>query len=161
MLADESACLGNRNHTSANQYESATEIAQLEWPVSQLNLSIRGRRCLANLGIETIGQLVRFSPDKLLDEPNFGVASLDEIHRQLAKLNLRFQCTNAKDLPNEQLPLLIHMRAANADTTLIYPDSSAVVREARLLASEPWANEVAICDPRIAETRLFSTEQPR
>ncbi|MCL2005670.1 MAG: tetratricopeptide repeat protein [Planctomycetaceae bacterium] len=58
--------------------------AVLENSVIDLNLSVRARKCMSRLNIQTIGELIRKSADELLDCKNFGVTSLNEIREKLA-----------------------------------------------------------------------------
>jgi len=57
-------------------------------PVSELELSVRARRCLQRLGISTIGELIACRETELTSMKNFGQTSLDEIKRQLTLLGL-------------------------------------------------------------------------
>ena len=59
--------------------------ATLDYPVTDLNLSVRARKCMSRLNIQTIGELVRKSADELLDCKNFGVTSLNEIREKLGQ----------------------------------------------------------------------------
>ena len=59
--------------------------ALLECSVTDLNLSVRARKCMNRLNIQTIGELVRMSADELLECKNFGVTSLNEIREKLAQ----------------------------------------------------------------------------
>jgi DNA-directed RNA polymerase subunit alpha len=70
---------------------SPQEQAMLSRPVSDLNLSVRARKCMARLAITTLAELVQRSPDELLATKNFGVTSLNEIRQQLAELNLKLR----------------------------------------------------------------------
>ena len=58
-------------------------------PVSELELSVRARRCLQRLNIVTLSELVRRSENELLHSRNFGVTSLNEIKSRLAERGLR------------------------------------------------------------------------
>lgn len=60
-------------------------------PVSDLNLSVRARKCMARLAITTIGELIQRSPDELLATKNFGVTSLNEIRQQLGEMNIKLR----------------------------------------------------------------------
>jgi DNA-directed RNA polymerase subunit alpha len=62
---------------------SADEIAMMERPIAELNLSVRARKCMIRLGIATIGELVRRTGDDLLECKNFGVTSLNEVREKL------------------------------------------------------------------------------
>ncbi len=68
---------------------SADEQALLTRPISELNLSVRARKCMIRLGINTIGELVRKTGDQLLECKNFGVTSLNEVREKLAVHNLK------------------------------------------------------------------------
>ena len=70
---------------------SPEEQAKLSMPVSDLNLSVRSRKCMTRLGIATIGELVSRTPDELLAAKNFGVTSLNEIRDKLAELNIKLR----------------------------------------------------------------------
>jgi DNA-directed RNA polymerase subunit alpha len=81
------------NHQVAVEIQNLTpaEQAKLNQPVSELNLSVRSRKCMVRLGINTVGQLIQRTADELLASRNFGVTSLNEIRSKLAELNLRLQ----------------------------------------------------------------------
>ncbi len=70
---------------------SPQEQAQLSRPVGELNLSVRARKCMARLGIMTVGELIQRTPDELLATKNFGVTSLNEIRQQLGEVNLKLR----------------------------------------------------------------------
>jgi len=70
---------------------SADEQALLNRPVSDLNLSVRARKCMIRLGITTIGELVRRSGDDLLECKNFGVTSLNEVREKLTSHGLKLR----------------------------------------------------------------------
>ena len=58
-------------------------------PVSVLGLSTRPKNCLAEAGIETVGELMEFSDDQLLALPNMGEGSVKEIRLKLEKFQDR------------------------------------------------------------------------
>jgi DNA-directed RNA polymerase subunit alpha len=70
---------------------SADEQALLAKPVSDLNLSVRARKCMIRLGINTLGELVRRTGDDLLECKNFGVTSLNEVREKLTGLGLKLR----------------------------------------------------------------------
>lgn len=70
---------------------SPDEQAVLMRPVTDLNLSVRARKCMNRLGIVTIGELVRRTADELLDCKNFGVTSLKEIREKLTTYNIKLR----------------------------------------------------------------------
>jgi DNA-directed RNA polymerase subunit alpha len=67
---------------------SPEEQAILNKSVSDLNLSVRARKCMNRLGINTLGDLVSRSADELLESKNFGVTSLSEVREKLVQLGL-------------------------------------------------------------------------
>lgn len=65
--------------------------AQLERPVAELNLSVRARKCMVRLGINTLGELIRRTGDDLLECKNFGVTSLNEVREKLQGIGLKLR----------------------------------------------------------------------
>ena len=57
-------------------------------PIDALDLSIRARRCMDNLGSEMVGDLLERSEQDLLASKNFGQTSLNEIRRKLDRLGM-------------------------------------------------------------------------
>ncbi len=70
---------------------SADEQALLSRPIAELNLSVRARKCMIRLGINTLGDLVRRTGDDLLECKNFGVTSLNEVREKLTVLSLKLR----------------------------------------------------------------------
>ncbi len=70
---------------------SPDEQAILLRPVADLDLSVRARKCMNRLGIQTIGELVRRTADELLECKNFGVTSLKEIREKLTLQSLKLR----------------------------------------------------------------------
>lgn len=70
---------------------SPNERALLDRPISDLNLSVRARKCMVRLGISTIGELVRRTGDDLLECKNFGVTSLNEVREKLTLQSLKLR----------------------------------------------------------------------
>lgn len=70
---------------------SAEEQAVLNKPVSELNLSVRARKCMNRLGIATLGDLCQRTSDELLEAKNFGVTSLTEVKEKLTQYNLKLR----------------------------------------------------------------------
>ena len=70
---------------------SPDEQALLERPISDLNLSVRARKCMARLGLTLIGELARRTGDDLLECKNFGVTSLTEVREKLTTLGLKLR----------------------------------------------------------------------
>jgi DNA-directed RNA polymerase subunit alpha len=67
---------------------SEQEQQLLSRPVSELNLSVRARKCMNRLGINTLGDLVQRTADELLEAKNFGMTSLNEVREKLAQYGL-------------------------------------------------------------------------
>ena len=70
---------------------SPEEQALLGKLVSELNLSVRARKCMNRLQINTLGELVQRSQDELMEAKNFGVTSLKEIQEKLVELGLKLR----------------------------------------------------------------------
>jgi DNA-directed RNA polymerase subunit alpha len=70
---------------------SPEEQAVLNRPVTELNLSVRARKCMNRLNINTIGELVGRSGDELMEAKNFGVTSLNEVKEKLSALGLKLR----------------------------------------------------------------------
>jgi DNA-directed RNA polymerase subunit alpha len=70
---------------------SPDEIALLERPMADLNLSVRARKCMVRLGIATVGELLRRTGDDLLECKNFGVTSLNEVREKLTAHGLKLR----------------------------------------------------------------------
>jgi DNA-directed RNA polymerase subunit alpha len=70
---------------------SADEQAMLARPIADLNLSVRARKCMIRLGINTIAELIRRTGDDLLECKNFGVTSLNEVREKLTAMGLKLR----------------------------------------------------------------------
>ena len=73
------------------QFMSPDEQALLDRPIADLNLSVRARKCMIRLGLNTIGELVRRTGDDLLECKNFGVTSLNEVREKLTQHSLKLR----------------------------------------------------------------------
>ena len=67
---------------------SEQEQAVLNKSVSELNLSVRARKCMNRLGINTLGEVVQRTADELLESKNFGMTSLTEVRERLRQHGL-------------------------------------------------------------------------
>ncbi len=67
------------------------EQAVLSKPVSELNLSVRARKCMNRLNITTFGELVSRTSEELLEAKNFGITSLQEVKEKLAQYGLKLR----------------------------------------------------------------------
>ena len=97
MLATKGLRLGQyaqeRQETEAFEPEalSADEQALLAQPIAELNLSVRARKCMIRLAINTLGDLIRRTGDDLLECKNFGVTSLNEVREKLSVLGVKLR----------------------------------------------------------------------
>ena len=65
-------------------------IALLKRGINELDLSVRSYNSLKRAGINTVGDLIKMSPEKLKDTRNLGQKSLDEIVQKVSDLGLTF-----------------------------------------------------------------------
>jgi DNA-directed RNA polymerase subunit alpha len=70
---------------------SPEEQAVLNKPVTDLNLSVRARKCMNRLNITTLGELIQRTADELLEAKNFGMTSLNEVRDRLQQHNLKLR----------------------------------------------------------------------
>jgi DNA-directed RNA polymerase subunit alpha len=63
-------------------------MAMLNRPIEDLELSVRAAHCLKAANIRCIGDMVVRSETQMLDFPNFGKKSLDEIKAILETMGL-------------------------------------------------------------------------
>ncbi len=70
---------------------SDDEKALMDRPISDLNLSVRARKCMVRLGLTTVGELLRRTGDDLLECKNFGVTSLNEVREKLTQAGLKLR----------------------------------------------------------------------
>jgi DNA-directed RNA polymerase subunit alpha len=67
---------------------SEQEQAVLNKSVTDLNLSVRARKCMNRLGINSLGDLIQRTADELLESKNFGMTSLNEVREKLGQYGL-------------------------------------------------------------------------
>jgi DNA-directed RNA polymerase subunit alpha len=102
VLGSKGLCLGmfedenmdevtRRVLAATRQQEADAGDDALKRSVDDLELSVRSRRCLETLGIQTIGDLVERTPEELLAARNFGHTSLEEIQKKLAEHDLMLE----------------------------------------------------------------------
>jgi DNA-directed RNA polymerase subunit alpha len=98
ILTSKGLQLGQFSHEKAApepevdlSHMSPDEIAILDRPIAELNLSVRARKCMARLGMNSIGELVRKTGEELLECKNFGVTSLTEVREKLTPMGLRLR----------------------------------------------------------------------
>ena len=89
--------------TEALSAENAELMRLYARPVEELDLSARSANCLKAAKISNVGQLISYTETEMLDFPNFGKKSLDEIKAILQTLGLSLGTRNAADnLPVEE-----------------------------------------------------------
>jgi len=87
---------GDRGALHDHRIEPAQEVppemqALLAKPIAELNFSVRARKCMTKLDIQTLGDLLKRTGDELLECKNFGVTSLNEVREKLKELNLKLR----------------------------------------------------------------------
>jgi len=98
MLASKGLSLGQMAAPAIAE-EAAVDIAEpsaddqevFSLPITELNLSVRARKCTTKLGITTIGELVRRTAEDLMECKNFGVTSLNEVREKLVERGLKLR----------------------------------------------------------------------
>ena len=98
MLSSKGLSLGQFAHEKKSSdppidtsHMSPDEQALLDRPISDLNLSVRARKCMNRLQLNTIGELIRKTGDDMLECKNFGVTSLNEVREKLTDLGLKMR----------------------------------------------------------------------
>jgi len=79
--------INNKNINENNQLEEKTESISIEpytnIAIEELQLSVRAYNCLKKAQINTVGDLLQYSPEKLQELKNFGRKSADEVFSTL------------------------------------------------------------------------------
>ena len=95
MLAQKGLQLGQAKEQQQAKQQVYSQLKQdagddetFQRSVNELELSVRARKALALLGIETIGDLVMKTEAELMGVKNFGMTSLVEIKEKLAEQGL-------------------------------------------------------------------------
>ena len=75
--------INNKNTNENNQLESKPDSISIEpytnIAIEELQLSVRAYNCLKRAQINTVGDLLQYSPEKLQELKNFGRKSADEV----------------------------------------------------------------------------------
>jgi DNA-directed RNA polymerase subunit alpha len=82
------AALEEKLSCSADSTGTVQDQGLLNKPVSDLQLSVRARKCLQKLNIHILGELTQKTEAELLGCKNFGVTSLNEIKKAIGNLGL-------------------------------------------------------------------------
>ncbi len=79
--------INNKSTNENNQLETKTESISIEpytnIAIEELQLSVRAYNCLKKAQINTVGDLLQYSPEKLHELKNFGRKSADEVFSTL------------------------------------------------------------------------------
>jgi DNA-directed RNA polymerase subunit alpha len=79
--------INNKDTTENNQLETQTRSVSIEpytnIAIEELQLSVRAYNCLKKAQINTVGDLLEYSPEKLQELKNFGRKSADEVFSTL------------------------------------------------------------------------------
>jgi len=97
-LKDAEAVL-RQSYDDSRDKEMTRKFEILRTPVTDFELSVRSRNCLAKMNIRTLGDLVRKSEQELLSYKNFGETSLSEIKELLEGKGLRLGQEFEEPLP--------------------------------------------------------------
>ncbi len=96
MLAGKSMALGqgvddghrSGRRTALDRFRGTSQEAMLNKPVTDLALSVRARRALQLLNIQTLGDLVSHTEAELMGVKNFGATSLTEVKERLSDIGM-------------------------------------------------------------------------
>lgn len=81
------ALIHNTDKTETNQDDTKTDSISIEpynnIAIEELQLSVRAYNCLKKAKINTVGDLLQYSPEKLQELKNFGRKSADEVFSTL------------------------------------------------------------------------------
>ncbi len=99
MLTSRNLRLGQNLETQyhrvrAEVYEDLKDRASeevLSRPISSLNFSVRARKALQILGVQTVGDLATRTEAELMGIKNFGSTSLDEVRERLGHIDLELR----------------------------------------------------------------------
>jgi DNA-directed RNA polymerase subunit alpha len=92
MALEGSDRASSQDHRAEAPQEIPPEMqAMLNKPIADLSLSVRARKCMSKLGIQSLGDLVKHTGDELLECKNFGVTSLNEVREKLTTLGLKLR----------------------------------------------------------------------
>jgi DNA-directed RNA polymerase subunit alpha len=79
--------INNKETNKSNQFNLKTQSSNIEpytnIAIEELQLSVRAYNCLKKAQINTVGDLLKYSPEKLQELKNFGRKSADEVFSTL------------------------------------------------------------------------------
>ncbi|KAA3610880.1 MAG: tetratricopeptide repeat protein [Planctomycetota bacterium] len=74
----------------------------LEMPISALNLSVRCHRALVErLNLQKVGDILSYTEEDLLSQPNFGITSLKELNGKLTNYQLKLRSGRGDEYSGE------------------------------------------------------------
>ncbi len=88
MLEETKKVRSNKDNDQVREETPEVDQEVLDKPIGDLELSVRSRKCLERLNLETIGDLTSCTEAELLGCKNFGMTSLDEVNQRLESKNL-------------------------------------------------------------------------
>lgn len=96
MLAAKGMALGqgvddghrSGRRTALDRFRGTSQEAMLNKPVTDLALSVRARRALQLLNIQSLGDLVSHTEAELMGVKNFGATSLTEVKERLTEIGM-------------------------------------------------------------------------
>jgi len=92
-----------QSYDDSHDKELSRKYEILRTPITDFELSVRSRNCLAKMNIRTLGDLVRRTEQELLSFKNFGETSLQEIKELLEIKGLRLGQEFDETVPAEFL----------------------------------------------------------
>lgn len=126
MISESIAASAGMFYSPEETKQSEKLEAILRIPVTDFELSVRSRNCLAKMNIKCLGDLVKRTESEMLAYKNFGETSLREIRDMLVSRNLR-----------------LGMLREDAATRAAYNRSSSKMRE-EILAKPIEALELSV-----------------
>lgn len=72
--------------TNAERSQNQTKVLATEYPIQELDLSIRTSQCLLRAGLKTAGDILNLGANGLIEVRNIGKRSYDEIVDKLEEL---------------------------------------------------------------------------
>jgi len=74
-----------------DEVKSMADQAVMNRLIDDLQFSVRSRKCLLRLNVNTVGDLVSYSESELMSVKNFGSISLKEVKEKLTELGLKLR----------------------------------------------------------------------
>jgi DNA-directed RNA polymerase subunit alpha len=69
--------------------------AHTQEPVEKLDLTVRTLNSLKRVGVHTVGDLLQYSVEDLMDIRNFGEKSVDEVKEKIESMGLNLKAKEA------------------------------------------------------------------